>query len=157
MTASAASTTEFEHIVERQAALQRARQVQNGAQLGQIGARARRAAHGPGLFVRAELVHQPLQLGAVQGEDELVGIREAKLDAVGIAQRVAFHALAVDDTGRAGCRHLQCVYSPSSAHDPGVGARDAAVAQDQVVVGLAADLEGQRRRLPRASGGRWDR
>ena len=51
-----------------------------------------------GFLVRAELVHQPLQLGAIQGEDELVGIRKAELDAVGVVQRLAFDALAVDET-----------------------------------------------------------
>ena len=76
----------YQHVVDRERALQRARQVQDGAQLGQVAAHSR---HRPGLLRRAHLVHQAFQFRAVQGENELVGILRAEFDLVGIAQRAA--------------------------------------------------------------------
>src|ERR1039458_4307443 len=132
---------------EREAGLQGTRHIQNGAQLGQVGAGARRAADGSGFLVRAELVDQPVQLGALHGEDELVGIWKAELDAVGVAQRMAFHALAVDIDAMPAAGVFNRVFA-ALPHDPGVHARGAAVAQDQVIVGLAADFERQRALVP---------
>ena len=79
--ASAASTTEASTSSSGERALQRARQVQHGAQLGQVAAHAGRAVAVSG---RRHLLHQALQFGAIQREDELVGILRAEIDAVGI-------------------------------------------------------------------------
>src|ERR1017187_1451164 len=102
--------------------------------------------------MRAELVDQPAQLRAVHGEDELVGIGKAKLDAVGAAQHMAFHALAVDIDAMPAAGVFNRVFA-AIPHDPGVLARGAAVAQDQVIVGLAADFERQRREFHAGAGG----
>ena len=74
-----------QHIVDREGALQRARQIQNGAQLPQIAADAlRRAA----FSASADLLHQALQFRAIQCEHQLIGILRAEFDAVRVLQNV---------------------------------------------------------------------
>ena len=109
--ASAVSTTEFSTSSMEKSALQRARQVQDGAQLGEIGRPA--GSRAPGFFGGADLLHQPLQLRAVQGEDELVGIGRRRIRCGRIAQRRARHPLAVDQGAVAAAAVFQ-EYSPFS-------------------------------------------
>jgi len=94
--------------------------------------------------VRSELLDQPGKLGAVHPENELVGIGKAKFDAVGVAQRLAFHPLTIDINAMQAAGIFDFVLA-ALLHDAGMLARGSAVAQDQVVIGLAADFKGQRR------------
>ena len=111
--ASAASTTEFSTSWRDRPVCSVRATSRMARSLARLAPAPGTLPHRPGLLVRAELADQPVQLGAVHGEDELVGIRKAQLDAVGVAQRVAFHALAVDDKRRGGCRRLQrCTRRP---------------------------------------------
>ena len=75
-----------QHFVDRERALQRARQIQDGAQFRQIAAYA----HGHGrLLAAAHLLHQPLEFRAVQRKQQLIGILRAEFHAVRVLQRLA--------------------------------------------------------------------
>ena len=129
-----------QHVVHRERALHRARQVQNGAQFGQVAAYPGRRAD---FFGPAHLFHQPLQLRAVQRKDELVGILRAEFDLVGIPQRLAGNPFAV---------HVRAVKTAAIfdavlavlLDDARVRAGDAAVADNEVALRLPPDRERQR-------------
>ena len=73
-----------------------------------------------------------------------------------LRERLPRDALPVDKRAVAAAAILQQV--GSAFHDDArVGAGNAAVAQDQLVIRLAADSETAGDRWPRATGGRWDR
>ena len=114
--------------------------VQNGAQLGQVAAHPVRRA---GLLGAAHLLHQPLQFRAVQRKDKLVGILRAEFDLVGIPQRLAGNPFAV----HVGAVKTAAILDRVPAvlhHDARVRARDAAVADNEVALGLPPDAERQR-------------
>ncbi len=124
-----------EHVVGRKGTLQRARHLQHSAQLGQAPAHA-----GPRCLLTRHLLHEPFQLGAVQRKDQLVRIGHAELDAVGIVQPLALDALSIHIHAMPAAQILDRVFAVCE-NDLGVVAGGAAVAQDQMAVGLAADLE----------------
>ena len=53
---------------------------------------------------RGSLLYQAVISAPAYREDELIGIRHAELDAVGIAQRLALGAFAVDENAVAAVR-----------------------------------------------------
>ncbi len=100
---------------------------------------------GPAVFSGdAHLFHQPLQLRAIQREDQLVGILRAEFDACrncAAAARVTRWPLT-NVPWRLPQSSSQ--YCAVFEHDPRVRARSPAVANDQVVLRLPADAERQR-------------
>ena len=84
-----------------------------------------------------------VQLVFLQRERQPVGIRKAKIDAVAVLQRVAFHALAVHKNAVAAVQvfdHILVVFHRNAS----VTARDAVVSQHQIVFALPADQKRHR-------------
>lgn len=93
--------------------------------------------------MRGHAVKSLMESPVLQGEDELVGIRESELDAVGVFQFLSLDALAVQVHPMAAVEVFEEVLALLQ-NDLRMLTRDAAVAQDQVVVPQPAHPERQR-------------
>ena len=116
------------------------RKVQNGTQFVKVPAHSRSQCF---LFRPSQLLYQPLQLGAIQSEDQLVGILDAKFDLVGVVQRLLPYPFAIDERTVSAAGILDGVLAVFR-RDPRVHTRSTAVSDYEVVVGLASDPERER-------------
>jgi hypothetical protein len=117
--------------------LQGAGDFENGAELFEIGGSGAAGIGTDGFL------EELFDLIAIAGEVKLIAIGNTELDAVGGVERAGFDdALTVDPEAVAAVEIFQDTLAVVVI-DLGVVARDAAVAKDEVVIGRAADAEGE--------------
>lgn len=127
-----------QHFLGGERVMNRARHLHQGAQL-----RKRIVAHAAGMGRRREVFQHLRDLPGLQRNGDLVGILHAKADAVQVVQQVALYAMAVHPGSVAAVQVLKDILIVF-LNDACVAAGSPVVAQDQVIVGLAAD---QKRKL----------
>ena len=96
-----------------------------------------------GADLLAQFTEDAIDFAMIEREGELEGIAHAELDAIGVAEHVARNAFAVDPGAVAAAEVFDDVGSVFR-NDAGVLAGGPVVAEDQIVIGLAAEQKRQR-------------
>ena len=98
---------------------------------------------GTGADLFTQFAEDAIDFPVIEREGDLEGIAYSELDAIGVAQHVAGYAFAVDPSAMATVEILNHV-GAIFRKDARMLARGSVVAENQIVIGLAAEQEGKR-------------